>query len=244
MPEWIPYETADEPALEVSIDVDLDGDAAFKAAHPYLVTVTVSGFTSDAGGQPDDAAAERLFALEQRAEAACSANGATPAFTVSGAGTYRLFAYAGTGDIETPLREATAEGGMRVDIRAERDDTWAAYEEYALRGDELENARDCDLIEQMEESNEDLSEEYIVTFEWSIQNERAIETALQALRGAGYSVPADPYDDVISVAMQMLITPDALHDARTAIARVLAPYQPSFEGWEYDALDEEAIEPA
>lgn len=242
MPEWIPYETDDEPSLEVSIDVDLDGDVALRKTHPYLVTVTVTGFAPGADGQPDDAAAEGIFALEQRAEATCAAHGATPAFTVSGDSRYQFFAYAPTGEVDAPLREALAGAGFSVEVKSSRDDAWAAYEEYALRGDDLESARDCDLIEQMEESGEDLSQEYLVSFEWTIRNESALDAALAALRDAGYEVPQELYDEIIPVETQMLITPEALHDARTAMTKVLAPYQPSFEGWEADALEDEEAE--
>jgi len=244
MPEWIPYETDDRPVLEVSIDVDLDGDTALRAARPYVVSVTITGFTPGADGQPDDTAAEKLFGLEQRAESVCTENGATPAFTVSGDSRYQFFAYAPTGDLEGPLRDALSGSGFTVEVKAKRDDKWTTYEEYALRGDDLEGARDCDLIEQMEESGEDLSQEYIVTFEWSVQNERAYDTAVQALRGAGYDVMQQLEADVIPVETQMLITPESLHDERAAMAKVLAPYQPTFEGWEADALEDvEDLEP-
>ncbi|HVA28971.1 MAG TPA: ribonuclease E inhibitor RraB [Candidatus Baltobacteraceae bacterium] len=239
MPEWIPYETDDEPALEVSIDVDLDGDAAFRAAHPYLVTVTVTGFALEAGGQPNDTAGEAIFDLEQRAEAACTARGATPAFTVSGDGRYRLFAYAASDAIVAPLRAALADSAMIVEVSGKRDDAWATYDEYALRGDDLEDARDADLIEQMLESGEDLSREYVVTFEWSMQNEAVVDAAIEALEKAGFDVPEELYDDIIPVGKTMTITPENLEDTRKALGKVLAPFNARYEGWEADIEDEE-----
>jgi hypothetical protein len=237
MPEWIPYETSDEPSLEVSIDVDLDGDATFQAAHPYLVTIAASGFPTDADGQPTDAAAENLFALEQSAEAACEANDATPAFTVSGGGKYQLFAYAKSG-IEGALREAFASASVSVSVTSQRDESWATYGEYALRGDDLEDARDCDLIAQMEEAGEDLSVDYVVTFAWSVDDTK-VKAALEALRSAGYDVPVEIEDDIIQVEVEMQISPENLVQQRTAMSKALAPFAPQFEGWEADGLDDE-----
>lgn len=241
MPEWIPYETSDEPALEVSIDVDLDEDAAFRKSHPYAVTLAVSGFPVDAGGQPDDTTAETLFGLEQRADTICSGSDAALACTVSGDSKYLLIAYAASNALEAALREALTGHSFAMDVRSERDDAWAVYERYALRGDDLENARDADLILQMQEAGEDLSQEYAVTFEWSLQNKRSLDAALQALRNAEYDVPNELYDDIIPVTVEMFITEEDLQDARAAIAQVLAPYQARYEGWEFDALEDEEL---
>jgi hypothetical protein len=239
MPEWIPYETSDEPALEVAIDVDLDGDAAFRAAHPYLITISISGFSIDAGGQPDDTAAEGLFGLEQRAESVCAANGATPVCTVSGDGFYRIFAYATSSDVEAPLRAALAGTGMTVDVRTGRDDAWATYEEYALRGDDLENARDADLIMQMQEAGDDLSLDYVVTFEWSLADPSRLREAVQALRAGGYDVTeASESDDIVAVQETMQLTEENLERARKAIGGVLASFGAVYEGWDPDPDDE------
>jgi len=242
MPEWIPYETSDEPALEVSIDVDLDEDATFRKSHPYAVTLTVSGFPVDASGQPDDTTAETLFGLEQRADTICSGSDAALACTVSGDSKYLLIAYGQSNALEGALREGLTGHSFTMDIQGQRDDAWAVYERYALRGDDLENARDADLILQMQDAGEDLSDEYAVTFEWSLQNERSLDAALQALRSADYDVPDELFDDIIPVTIEMFITEEDLQTARAGIAKVLAPYQARYEGWEFAALEDDALD--
>jgi hypothetical protein len=239
MADWIPYETSDSPSLEVSVDVDFAGDDAFRKAHPNLLTISASGFATDPDGQPTDANAQALFSLEQQLETVCDEHDAAAVCTVSGAGSYTIYAYAAGDEAAPALRERTANLQLKIDITSERDDAWGTYERYVLRGEELEEARDNDQIAQMDEAGEDLSEEFDVIFDCEIPDGKE-EAALQALRNAGFETEEESYDGVIEASRTMLVTPENLKAARTEIVRAIAPFNGTYEGWGIDpGVDED-----
>jgi hypothetical protein len=239
MADWIPYETSDTPSLEVSVDVDFADDDAFRKAHPDLLTISASGFATDSEDQPTDASAQALFSLEQQLEAVCDEHDAAAVCTVSGAGSYTIYAYAASDEAAAALRERTAGLQIKIDIISQRDDPWATYERYVLRGEELEEARDNDQISQMDEAGEDLTQEFDVVFDCEIPEGKE-EAALQALRNAGFDTEEESYDGVIEASRAMFVTPDNLKTARADIVRAIAPFGGTYEGWGIDPdIDED-----
>jgi hypothetical protein len=239
MADWIPYETSDTPSLEVSVDVDFADDDAFRKAHPNLLTILASGFATDPDGQPTDANAQALFNLEQQLEAVCDEHDAAAVCTVSGAGSYTIYAYAAGGEAAPALQERVAGLQIGITIKSERDDAWATYERYVLRGEELEEARDNDQIAQMDEASEDLTQEFDVLFDCEIPEGKE-EAALEALRNAGFDTEEESYDGVIEASRAMLVTPENLKAARADIVRVIKPLGGTYEGWGIDPdIDED-----
>ncbi|MGC2129363.1 MAG: DUF695 domain-containing protein [Candidatus Aquilonibacter sp.] len=238
MSEWIPYETGDAPSLEVSIDVDFDGDDDFKKAHPYLIRVSITHFATDGGEQPTEAAAEELFDLEQRLESACEENDAESVCTVSGSGKYEIFIYAAGMDAAAALKEDAATASFSIDVTVDRDDAWKAYDRYILRGEKLEDARDADQIAQMDEGGEDLTQEFDVTFDCEV-SEGSENAASRALNEAGFETPREVYDGVIPATRTMLVTVENLKSARTQIQRAIAPFSGTYEGWGIDPDEDE-----
>ena len=232
MSEWIPYATSDDPSLEVSIDVDFDGDDEFQKSHPYLVKITITRFATDGDAQPTEAAAEELYELEQRLEAACEEHDAESVCTVSGSGKYEIYLYAADAAAAAGLKEGARAGSLFVDVSAERDDEWKVYERYILRGDELEDARDSDQIAQMDEAGEDLSRPFDVIFDCAIPD-GSVRAAIGALRSAGFETSEEDevFDTVVQATRSMLLTLENLKRARDDIERVIAPLNGTYEGW-------------
>lgn len=233
MSEWIPYETSDAPSLEVSIDVDFDGDNDFKKSHRYLIRVSITHFATDPAGQPTEGAAEELFDLEQRLETACEENDAESVCTVSGSGKYEIFIYAAGMEAAAALKEDAAAASFSIDVTVDRDDAWKAYDRYILRGEKLEDARDADQIAQMDEAGEDLTQEFDVTFDCEV-SEESESAATRALNDAGFETPPEVYDGVIPATRTMLVTVENLKAARTQIERAIAPFGGTYEGWGID----------
>lgn len=239
MADWIPYETSDTPSLEISIDVDFADDATFRKAHPNLLTITASQFASDPDGQPTDASAQALFSLEQQLEAICDELDAATVCTISGASSYKIYVYAAGTDAGAALRDRVAGLPIAVDIQSVRDDPWATYERYVLRGEVLEEARDNDQIAQMDEGGEDLAQKFDVVFDCDIPEGKE-DAALQALRNAGFDTEDESYDGVIEASRSMNVTPANLKAARADILRVIAPFGGTYEGWGIDPDADEA----
>jgi hypothetical protein len=233
MADWIAYETSDTPSLEISVDVDFADDDSFRKTHPNLLTITASQFAIDPDGQPTDGSAQALFSLEQQLEAVCDEHDAAAACTVSGAGSYTIYAYAADTEAANALRARIAGLQIPVDVQSQRDDAWATYERYVLRGEELEEARDNDQIAQMDEAGEDLSEEFHVVFDCEIPEGKE-DAALRALANAGFDTEEESYDGVVEAGRTMLVTPENLKAARADIMRIIAPFGGTYEGWGID----------
>lgn len=245
MADWVPYETSDTPSLEVSVDVDYADDDAFRKAHPNLLIITASQFASDPDGQPTDGSAQALFSLEQQLEAVCDEHDASAVCTVSGAGSYKIYAYAATDDAATALRGRVAGLAIAIDVQSQREDNWATYERYVLRGEELEEARDSDQIAQMDEAGEDLSAEFVVVFDCEVPEGKEV-AALNALAAAGFDVEEEVYDGVVEASRSMLVTPENLKAARAEIVRAITLLRGTYEGWgidpdadEYESADDD-----
>ena len=239
MADWIPYETSDTPPLEISIDVDFADDDTFRKAHPNLLTITASQFASDPDGQPTDASAQALFSLEQQLEAICDEHDAATVCTISGASSYTIYVYAAGADAAAALRERVAGLQIGIDVQSTRDDTWTTYERYALRGEELEEARDNDQIAQMDEAGEDLARAFDVVFDCDIPEGKEA-AVLQALRNAGFATEDESYEGVIEASRSMVVTPQNLKGARAEIVRIITPLGGTYEGWGIDPDTDEA----
>jgi len=239
MADWIPYETSDNPSLEVSVDVDFADDDPFRKTHPFLLTVTASRFAADADGQPTDASAQALFTLEQQLESVCDEHDAATVCTVSGTGKYEIYAYAGGPEAAAALGERVRGLAIDVDVSSRREDSWATYERFVLHGDELEEARDNDQIAQMDEAGEDLDEPFLVVFDVDVPEGKEA-AATKALASAGFDVSEEPYDTdtVIEASRSMLVTTENLKAARTDIMRAIAPFGGTYEGWGIDPDEE------
>jgi Regulator of ribonuclease activity B/Family of unknown function (DUF695) len=239
MADWIAYETSDTPSLEVSVDVDFADDDTFRKAHPNLLTITASQFATDPDGQPTDGSAQALFSLEQQLETVCDERDAVTVCTLSGAGSYKIFVYAAGTEAADALRARIRSLQIAVDVQSERDEAWATYERFVLRGEELEEARDNDQIAQMDEAGEDLSEEFDVVFDCEIPEGKEA-AALRALAAAGFEVEEESYDGVIEASRAMLVTPENLKGARAQIVSAIKPFGGTYEGWGIDPDADEA----
>ncbi|HTZ55409.1 MAG TPA: DUF695 domain-containing protein [Candidatus Acidoferrum sp.] len=239
MADWIPYETSDTPSLEVSVDVDFADDDTFRKAHPNLLTITASSFATDSDGQPTDASAQALFSLEQQLEAVCDEHDAAAVCTVSGAASYKIYVYAAGAEAAAALRDRVTGLQIPIDIQSQRDDAWATYERYVLRGEELEEARDNDQIAQMDEAGEDLTQEFDVVFDCEIPEGKE-DAAQRALRNAGFDTEEESYDGMIEASRSMRVTPENLKAARRQIASAITPLGGSYEGWGIDPDADEA----
>lgn len=240
MAEWIAYESADAPPAEVSIDVDFDDDAQFKAAHPYAAIVTVNGFSADSEGQPDDSTAQVLYDLERQIESALNASGGALVCTVSEDSKFVLYGYVADTSNSEALR-AIAVASLRIDTRTERDDAWENYGRYILRGEELEGARDVEQLGELEDSGALLDEPLDVSFYLEFESPQSLRDALPALRNAGYTVPEleGGSDNGAIVVRNLLLTPENLAAVRANLQNVIAHYDGRYDGW---AIDEDELE--
>lgn len=242
MAEWISYESEDEPPAEISIDVDFDEDEDFKAAHSYAAIVTVTGFRPDAGGQPDDGAADVLYQVESGIEAALNASGGALSVTASHAGSFTLLGYV-QNESDVELLRAIKQPSLSIDVRSERDVDWSNYERYILRGEELEEARDAEQLDQLEESGALLDEPVEVSFYLQFDDSDGVRDALPKLRAAGYTVPqiSEEYfaDEGMTVAREIVLTAENLKTQRATIATIVESDGGRYDGW---GVDEDVVE--
>ncbi len=244
--EWISYESSDVPPAEVSIDVDFDQDSDFKATHPYAAIITVTGFTTDNDGQPDDSVADNLYDLERQFEAALDAAGGALVCTVSEDSKFTIYGYVADPSNTDALRSVSSRS-LQIDVESERDDAWKNYGRYILRGEELEAARDAEQLGELEDNGALLDEPVDVSFYLEFESGKALRDAVPGLRAGGYTVPEfieEPVDDGMTVMREMLLTTETLAAERASIQRLIAPYKGRYNGWSADEDDlEESDEP-
>ena len=242
MAEWISYESADEPPAEVSIDVDFDEDPDFKSAHPYAAIVTVSGFTVGSDGQPDDATSDALYEVESGIEAALNATGGALAVTVTEDGAFTLYGYVEDASHVDLLRSVSHQV-LKIDVMSQRDDKWSDYERFILRGEELEQARDVEQIEQLEETGAELDQPVEVFFYLEFESSDDLRDALPKLGQAGYTVPeiSDEYfgDEGLTVTREIVLSTESLSAERAKINAIIGPMNGRYDGW---AVDEDVVE--
>lgn len=241
MAEWISYETDGEPAAEVSVDVDFADDEDFRRTHPFVVTVTVSGFATDAEGLPDDAVSDRLYEIEQKVDLALASNDAALTCTITGNGSFALCGYATSRAIEATIDAAIASSSFKIEVHADNDAPWAQYERYVLRGEELEEARDAEQIDQLVELGEDVTQEYEVVFDLEFDTNEGLRRSLQPLRDAGFAALDETYEGqtVASATLTMPLTTEGLKAARARLLAVVTPLGGHYDGWGADPLEEE-----
>lgn len=235
MPEWISYDQ--EPAGAISFDAELLDDAEFRAANPIAVTVTVSKFDVDANGQPTDEASDALFAYEQALESALAEHESDLAATATEPNSFMLLAYAATEEAASVARGVKCP--YPADVRIESDPSWAKFEELALRGDELEEARDDEQISQLEDEGFELGEELTIFFALSFTDEKQLAGASKALELAGFEAPQVEEFNELQAAKRVALTPDAIKGARTAVLSIVKPFDATYEGWGIDEDEEE-----
>jgi regulator of RNase E activity RraB len=242
MAEWISYESADAPPAEISIDVDFDEDDEFRETHPHAAIVTVSGFRAGGDGQPDDQTADALYELESGIEAALNASGGALVCTVTEGAKFTLYGYVEEASNLEMLR-SVSQPALKIDIRGERDDAWKFYDEYILRGEELEEARDAEQLEQLEEAGADLDAPVVVSFYIEFPSNDRLRDALPPLQKAGYTVPeisAEFFsDEGVTVAREIVLTLENLMSERTKINAIVAPFEGQYDGW---GVDEDVVE--
>ncbi|GAC1354640.1 MAG: hypothetical protein NVSMB31_14910 [Vulcanimicrobiaceae bacterium] len=237
MPEWISYETADAPPLEISIDVDLADDHEFRAAHPNAIVVTVKDFDVSGEGQPDDGTAAKLYDFEEVVEATLDSHNGALACTVSGSGAFRLYGYAAETGIDGIVRNAIASLKFRSDVQGAPDPAWTNYDRYALRGEELEEARDSEQLDQLQESGEDLSEEFDTAFYINFDSVEQARGGAKALAKAGFEISSAEIDSLmegeneVMANRSMNISPDSLKEARAQVNAAVAPFGGRYNGW-------------
>ena len=225
MPEWISYDQ--ETAGAVMFDAELLDDQEYRSAYPTALIITVTGFDTDADGDPTDLAAQALFGYEQALESALGEHDCDIVVTVSDPNKYILIGYTDSSDIESSARAVACP--FKADVRTESDPSWKHYEEYALRGEELEEARDDEQISQLIEEGIEEGEEITIIFDVFLPD-------------------FDEYDDnfpgVVSDLLTQTIelTPDAVKEARLKLQAAIKPFNGIYEGWGVDEDDEEPVE--
>jgi hypothetical protein len=238
MPEWISYDQ--EPAGAISFDAELLDEAEFRTANPIAITVTVSGFEADSNGQPTDAASDALFAYEQALEAALAENESDLVATVSEPNTFMLLAYAASDSAAAIARGVKCP--YTADVQSASDTAWSKYEELALRGEELEEARDDEQIAQLEEEGFEQGEELTIFFALSFADEQKLAGASRALELAGFEAPQVEEFNELQAAKRIALAPDEIKAARNALLAIIKPFDGNYEGWGIDEDEEEPVE--
>ena len=237
MPEWISYDQ--EPAGAISFDAELLDEAEFRAANPVAITVKISGFEADSNGQPTDEASDALFAYEQALESALAENESDLVATVTEPNSFMLLAYAESENAATIARAIKCP--YPADVQSEKDPTWAKFEELALRGEELEEARDDEQIAQLEEEGFEPGEELTIFFALSFHNEESVARAAKALELAGYEAPHVEEFNELQAARRIALTPEAIKGTRNALLAIIKPFDGNYEGWGVDEDEEDDV---
>lgn len=217
MPEWISYDL--DPAGAVTFDAEVLDDKEFRAAYPVALIITVTGFETDEDGDPTDLAAQSLFGYEQAIEAALEEHDCDIVASASESKTYTIIAYAETTDAESTARAVPC--AFKVDVRSERDENWTHYEKYALRGDELEQARDDEQISQLEDEGFEQGEEINIFFDVFFPDREDIPEDIEPL-----------------MAVTVKLEPEAIKVAREKLVSAIARYNGVYEGWGIDDDEE------
>ncbi len=237
MPEWISYDQ--EPAGAISFDAELLDETDFRTANPVAITVKVSGFEADSNGQPTDKASDALFAYEQALESALAENDSDLVATVTEPNSFMLLAYAESEKAATIARGVKCP--YAADVQSESDASWSKFEELALRGDELEEARDDEQIAQLEEEGFEPGEEITIFFALSFPNGESVARAAKALELAGYEAPHVEEFNELQAARRVALAPDAIKAARNALLSIIKPFDGNYEGWGVDEDEEEEV---
>ena len=225
MPEWISYDQ--ESAGAVMFDAELLDDQEYRSAYPTALIITVTGFESDADGDPTDLAAQALFGYEQALEAALEEHDCDIVVTVSDPSKYTILAYTDSSEAEATARSVACP--FKAEIRSESDAKWNHYEQYALRGEELEEARDDEQISQLIDEGIEEGEEITLVF----------DVFLPDHEDDTENFPPE----VENVLVQSVrLTPEAVKAARQKVQAAIKPFNGIYEGWGVDEDDEEPVE--
>ena len=223
MPEWISYDQ--ESAGAVMFDAELLDDQEYRSAYPTALIITVTGFETDADGDPTDLAAQSLFGYEQALEAALGEHDCDIVVTVSDPSTYTILAYTDSSDVEGAARAVACP--FKVDIRTESDASWSHYEKYALHGDELEEARDDEQISQLVDEGIEEGEEITLVFDVFLPEHDE------------ENLPPEVENVLVQ---EVRLTPEAVKAARQKVQAAIKPFNGVYEGWGVDEDDEEPVE--
>jgi regulator of RNase E activity RraB len=237
MPEWISYDQ--DPAGAISFDAELLDEAEFRTANPIAVTIKVSGFEADSNGQPTDAASDALFAYEQALESALAENESDLVATVTEPNTFMLLAYAASNNAATVARGVKCP--YPADVQSDTDTSWSKYEELALRGEELEEARDDEQIAQLEEEGFEQGDEITVFFALSFPDEEKLAGASRALELAGFEAPQVEEFNELQAAKRVALAPDEIKAARTQLMSIVKPFGATYDGWGIDEDEEDEV---
>ncbi|MDP9016736.1 MAG: ribonuclease E inhibitor RraB, partial [Candidatus Eremiobacteraeota bacterium] len=159
------------------------------------------------------------------------------ACTVSGGGVFRLYGYAAESGIDGIVRNAIATLAFRSDVQSAADPAWENYDRYALRGEELEEARDNEQLEQLQESGEDLSAEFETAFYINFDSVEQARGGAAALAKAGFQVSSAEVDSLMEGANEvmasraMVMTPPTLKEARAQATAAISPFGGRYNGW-------------
>ena len=226
MPEWISYDQ--ESAGAVMFDAELLDDQEYRSAYPTALIIEVTGFDADAQGEPTDLAAQALFGYEQALEGALEEHDCEIVVTVSDPNKYIIIGYAPSADVEGSARAVACP--FKADVRTERDDTWKHYEEFALRGEELEEARDDEQISQLVDEGIEEGEEITLVFDVYLPDHDQ------------YDEENFPTEIADILTQTVKLTPEAVKAARQKVQAAIKPFNGVYEGWGVDEDDEEPVE--
>jgi hypothetical protein len=241
--EWLSYDDSDAGGKPVVVDFDARfDDASERGANDYRIAVTVSGFSTDADGLPDDAAEDELYDVGQRIESALGERGVL-AFSLAGSSAFAWHAYASDSSLTPALEKAARADGLDVSSSGTNDPQWSEYERYALTGEDLEQARDCEQLEELTEAGDDLRAEHDISFDYEFPSHEAAVAAQHALAAAG--MPAtDLFGDVIAedsgvdtIVRRLVPTPEAISRERARLNAIVVPCGGTYAGWGTEQVD-------
>lgn len=241
MAEWLAYVLADDDdGHPTVVDVDVDfNDASLRTAFPHAIQMAVK-CESGSDGLPTEAADDALYALEQKIEALLGADGALVA-SVAENGTYAFLAYAKSEAPAAALESAATAAGFTIaGTKSESDPQWNEYEEWTLEGEDLEEARDCSQLEQMEEAGEDLTARRLFGFDFEFPTRDRADEAADALLESGFAVDDEGEDETGEVVQaRILLAPesDAIGNARRRATGVAEKFGGVYLGWGSEAVE-------
>ncbi|HTU83210.1 MAG TPA: DUF695 domain-containing protein [Candidatus Acidoferrales bacterium] len=236
MSEWLSY-TRDEggaPAV-VDFNAELD-DRDVRAQCATCISLVLSGYQCDAGGMPTDSVDDELYALERRLEDALDARGGVLAATLAQKGTYEFLAYA-PADLSQACADLARAAGFAVASYAAADDPqWTRYARLALSGDELEDARDREQLEELETAGEDLERAREIFFDFDFPDGERAEAARTAFGGGTIEAAGATDDEGTEVQTVFVAVPtlEAVRAERTRLSAIALRFGGVYRGWGTD----------
>jgi hypothetical protein len=235
--EWLSYDDNDAAGAPAVVDFDAALEGAERPAYAHRIDLTVRGFTPDADGLPVDAAEDQLYGVERQLEALLG-DGGVIAVSVASGGSFTWHAYARDASHDADLESAARESGLATSLSGADDPQWQTYARYALVGEELECARDCEQLEELSNEGVDLSVPREIDFDYEFPDPQSAAAAYEAFTDEdddrdriGGHVDGDV---TIHVPRVVVPTPDAIRLARIELNALFVSRGGTYAGWGMD----------